>query len=134
MRLLVSLLLIGISLTLTAQDKRKWYDEPEPKKEEVISELTAGDYLIKSANMQYAAIGLGAVTAFIAYQNSKIIQNGSTTDTKVFNGIAVACGVGTAALGVLAIHYKRQAGITLNQHASLNTYLSPSGLTFALKF
>lgn len=123
------LLLFVLPILAHAQDDI-YYSPPAKAKQNA----TAGDYLIKSANMQYAAIGLGAVTAFIAYQNSKILLNGSTADTKVFNGIAVACGVGTAALGVLAIHYKRQAGITLNQHASLNTYLSPSGLTFALKF
>ena len=131
MRLLVSLLLIGISLTLTAQDKRKWYDEPEPKKEEVISELTAGDYLIKSAKSQATAMIFAGV-------GSGIIIAGNTQDPETMKlslCAGMVCYAISLASTIVSISYMAKAGKILNKHfPDMKAQVSPTGIGLALYF
>jgi len=98
------------------------------------SQLTAGDYLIKSANAQYAAIAFGVGSGFIYYQSNKISLDGNTTDAKVYLIGSIGCGVAAIASSIMAIHFKKQAGLKLNASTSLSTYVNPSGVTLALTF
>lgn len=129
MKKLVFILLLLIPAAVYAQ-----YDYSRSSLPKEKSQLTAGDYLIKSANAQYAAIALGVASTFIAYQSNKIRLDGNTTDANVYLIGAVGCGLGAITSSFMAIHFKKQAGLKLNANTSLNAYVNSSGVIIALKF
>jgi hypothetical protein len=134
MKKFIFALLLIIPLLSSAQDDI-YYGATGPK------EKTAGNYLIKSAQMQYASIFLyvgataitwyGIKSAAETYPTNPIredeLKNQYLLIGYVFGGAAIVCHFAS-------IQYKLKAGKMLNKQTSLNAYISPTGATLALKF
>lgn len=105
-------------------------------------EKTAGDYLILSGQMQLAPVAVLA-TAWLSYKLIDITiegQYGENNPTYIekMEGIttktALIAGSTSVVLLYLSVHYKIKAGKKLNENVSLNAYVNPNGVTFALNF
>lgn len=109
---------------LTGQVKDDVYFKPPPK------ELLSGDYLIKSANAQYAAMSMWATTCLFIYAS----RDKPKDKADMLRHVAMLSSAGAVICHFTSIHFKKKAGLKLNQSEEIIVHVTPNGATVAFSF